>query len=265
MKDLRGLKDDAEFQNELKDFVKKNFCKETKELIKKYKEPGFPNEENFKAIWKNLKKIFWKKQNKCCCICEKRLSDIYSIDIDHYRPKTIYWWLAHNPKNYYLTCAECNRSNKRAQFPLYRDHLPTKYAERKILEEKPLLLNPMYDNHVEYFELTFIIHSQTNERIAILKPKKGLNEELLARAEKTIEVFNLDLNKYNDTDFTRLDLMIEYYDLLIDIAKAKNEYVEKGEFYKFLKQKLEERKELKTLGLLQLIIQNKRIEINTIE
>lgn len=261
MKDLTHLANDEEFQEKLKDFSRMYFIKETKKLsgiikIRKIETKDFNN------FWTELKADFKEKQNSRCAICEKELNDIYSQDIEHYRPKTIYWWLAYNPENYYLACAECNRSYKKIEFPLLNQTQHTNYLDRKnIKNEIPLLVNPLKDNPLDYFQIVFIIHHKTNKKIATLKPKKGINDEMKQKAEKTIEIYNLDLNSYSNlTDESRFDLLHGFYNILIELAEARKTK-NKDEFISVLSYKLHHREELKTLDLLKLILKN-QFEIN---
>jgi len=269
MKDLTKLKNDCLFQGRLRKFEKTHFEKETNEITGKYElaitnNQKFPDKNDFNSVWSELKGLYFERQDGRCCICEKELNDIYSQDIEHYRPKSHYWWLAYNTENYYLCCAECNRSYKKEKFPLANNQNKTTYTNRKEIEsEKPLLLNPMNDNPNDYFQLVFIIHSTTNKGIAILQSKSDLNTFLKKRADKTIEIYNLDLHSYRtDTDKSRFNLLNKYYNDLFEIAKAKKLKSDK-EFKGTLLQKVKERPELKTLDLLKLIINNQVI-INTL-
>ncbi len=276
MKNLTFLKSDADFKDKIKVFVNNHYINETKAIINNYKlsianNQSFPLSNHFNNVWTKLKSTYFEIQNGRCCICEKELNDIYSQDIEHYRPKNHYWWLAYNPQNYYLSCAECNRSYKKIKFPLF-DEFPlqvsqdkTSYINRKnINNEKPLLLNPVEDNPDDYFELVFIIHSSTNNGIAILQSKNGISVTLKERADKTIEIYNLDLHSYStDSDKSRFNLMNKYYNDLFEIAKARVTMNKKNDFIQFLTKKLNERQELKTLDLLKLIIRNQVI-INTL-
>jgi uncharacterized protein (TIGR02646 family) len=222
MKDLTKLKTDSNFQNKLKDFVKKHFRRENEEIIKKYhlsiiNKSKFPDKNDFNNVWTELKRLFKEKQGNRCCICEKELNDIYSQDIEHYRPKSHYWWLAYNPENYYLCCAECNRSYKKEKFPLYEDfpliqgQVKINFANRKkINEEQPLLLNPLIDNQIDFFQIVFVPYQNTN--IIKLIPKDNIDSELKERAMKTIEIYNLDLHSFTtDTDYSRFELLEKYY------------------------------------------------------
>lgn len=71
----------------------------------------------------------WTAQHRKCCYCERKIELAY-YDVEHYRPKAEadrqpgcsethgYWWLAFTWKNLLFSCPACNRSGKRAKFPL---------------------------------------------------------------------------------------------------------------------------------------------------
>ncbi len=266
MKDLTKLNDDCLFQGRLRKFAKTYFVKETKKIAEKHQisiisGQDFPKTNDFINVWTNLKELYYTKQNNRCAICEKEINDIYSADIEHYRPKSYYWWLAYNPTNYYLSCAECNRSYKKERFPCRSQ---VAYTERKeIGNEVPLLFNPTLENFNLHVRLIFIIHPTTNKGIAILQSNSE-NTLIKEKTETTINVYNLDLHSYKTkTDKSRFDLLHKYYNDLFEIAKARLE-LDKIYFYEFLKNKIKnERPELKSLDLLKLIT-SKQFEINTI-
>ena len=99
--------------------------------LNKYNETNIQNinddkDLEFTAKWKEMKKPFKKLRNEKdtfmrCYICGKQLNDIYVKDIEHYRPKGSknntkerqYWWLAFDYENYYISCADCNRAEKK--------------------------------------------------------------------------------------------------------------------------------------------------------
>ncbi len=101
-------------------------------------------------------------------------------DVEHYRPKSTYWWLAYNYENYLASCQLCNQKFKKAEFPVrhrrmrapsIRRNTTDAYIQSKAghlapdplapdqvtafrelhRQERPLLLNPYVDNPVAYF------------------------------------------------------------------------------------------------------------------
>ncbi len=241
---------------------------------------------SFANKWKELKPAFrMLKRNKDthwrCNICEKPIYDIYADDIEHFRPKgkkettnlseLSYWWLAYDYRNYYHCCAECNRSYKKEHFPIEKNATRITYEDgRSFEEEKALLINPMYENHTYYFKLLFVLHPQNiRDKVAILRPKDGLRGFQLAKAEKTIEVFNLDLRHKNfvldksnashmsflpsDTDESRVRLFDSFHHELQELAIKRFEYLSIQEFAEHWKTLSENKNSVTSLGLAQLI------------
>jgi len=268
MKDLTHLQNDTYFQDKLKTFITKHFIKETRGLLEKHKKSlsdtsyQFPKSTDFNNVWRAIDTEFYEAQNHRCAICEQEIFSASAKSIEHFRPKTKYWWLAYNPANYYLACTDCN-GYKSDHFPVV-DNIGATYVARKIVKEIPLLLNPLFDNPNEYFKLVLIIHPSTNKGIAILQSKNGISDFQKAKVTETIKTFNLDFHA-NSTklDGYRYELLQKYYNELIEIANARLTLKDKNSFNDFLKQKLIERQELKTLDLLKLIVK-KQIEVNTL-
>lgn len=69
--------------------------------------------------WKKAKKQLKKETNGKCAYCEAPTSTVAHGDVEHFRPKDIYWWLAYCYDNYLFSCQICNQSFKVANFPFY--------------------------------------------------------------------------------------------------------------------------------------------------
>ena len=139
-------------------------------------------------VQNELAKIYYFK----CAYCEK---DIRNEDkhIEHYRPKSRYYWLAYSWDNLLLSCGKCNRF-KGAKFltkkssNLYANesfndihNLGFKYD----LEEYPMIINPEKDDVLEdiIFDKNAII-SSNNERVQYtIDEACNLNNNQLYRRE----------------------------------------------------------------------------------
>lgn len=75
-----------------------------------------------------------------CGYCEANYSVTGNLEVEHYRPKSHYYWLAAEWSNLLPSCNKCN-NGKRARFPLQdqRKRAKRRGAER---HEVPLLLDP---------------------------------------------------------------------------------------------------------------------------
>jgi uncharacterized protein (TIGR02646 family) len=89
-----------------------------------------------KKLKEALEKLFHGK----CAYCEWRYGGGSYFEVEHYRPKSHYYWLAAEWSNLLPSCKKCN-NGKLSKFPLADEK---KRARRKGEErrERPLLLNP---------------------------------------------------------------------------------------------------------------------------
>lgn len=97
-----------------------------------------------------VKKQLLEDQYYKCAYCEKMLEGPYD-DVEHYRPKSLYFWLGHDWNNLLFACDICNRSLKSTHFPLLDEstrHLDT----QDISEEVPLIINPATENPKDFIE-----------------------------------------------------------------------------------------------------------------
>lgn len=58
--------------------------------------------------WKNSKPQLKTETFGKCAFCEAPTSATYYGDVEHFRPKSIYWWLAYCYDNYLYSCRVCN-------------------------------------------------------------------------------------------------------------------------------------------------------------
>ncbi len=108
-----------------------------KEFDKKYKR-------------EDIKEALTEIYNYKCAYCEKNIKDTY-FHIDHYRPKSIYYWQVYSWDNLLLCCEKCNKkkgdkfeieAKKRVEFKkshLNRIHNLTPGYNKT---EKALMINP---------------------------------------------------------------------------------------------------------------------------
>jgi hypothetical protein len=88
-----------------------------------------PKDLAFKStVWKPAKKALKHETWGKCAYCEvpaagRSKTDakgglVAHCDVEHFRPKDLYWWLAHCFENYLFSCQVCNQSFKGNQFPV---------------------------------------------------------------------------------------------------------------------------------------------------
>lgn len=218
MIDMRNIKYDSDFIDAKEKFTKK--------IIK-----NCENETH--CYWKLFKKAFLKFSKCKCPICEDTLNKY--DDIDHFRPKNAgYEFLKCCCNNYMIMCSDCNRTHKRTSFPLYDNFKATKKEE--VVREKPLLVNPLTDNILDFFELCFVLKGEKG--IMEVHPKDSLDPNSYAykKAKKTIEIYGIGFCAENTkVDGCRINILENHFEHLFELAKAKQE--SQYEFLRLLKEK----------------------------
>jgi hypothetical protein len=70
------------------------------------------------AFWKTAKTQLKKESNGKCVYCEANAMVVAHGDVEHFRPKSIYWWMAYTYDNYLYACQICNQTYKGNKFPI---------------------------------------------------------------------------------------------------------------------------------------------------
>jgi uncharacterized protein (TIGR02646 family) len=70
------------------------------------------------AVWKPAKKQLLIESKKKCAYCETPTTVIAYGDVEHFRPKSTYWWLAYCYENYLASCTVCNQRYKSDNFAI---------------------------------------------------------------------------------------------------------------------------------------------------
>lgn len=207
------------------------------ELLRKKKKFKWRNEHYNDPIKQDLKALYHNK----CAFCEIELSD-YNLDnkftVEHYRPKTNYYWLGAEWTNLFPSCQGCN-SNKKDEFPLFmeknRVNNPVfskkggfskriaKATHKDLLSEQPLFLHPEIDNPKKYFWVDEFgtvkekpnLSPYERQRASIMC-KKFLNRASIEekRKRKIIEYQNKLLDLLNSLDLNNLTTQ-RIYDLFL--------------------------------------------------
>ncbi|UCB52362.1 MAG: hypothetical protein JSV10_10335 [Candidatus Zixiibacteriota bacterium] len=130
--------------------------------------------------WKAAKDQLKVETRDKCAYCEAPTSLVAYGDVEHYRPKKTYWWLAYSYENYLLSCQLCNQKFKKAKFPVKNNRMGgpriTRNTKDEHIErlagriapdpldqddhdafvrlhkrERPYLLNPYVDKPEDYY------------------------------------------------------------------------------------------------------------------
>lgn len=126
-----------------------------------------------------------------CAYCQGGLPHNDSGDVEHFRPKSEYWWLAYDFGNYLLSCSRCNRICKQKEFPRPPGCGPWRWVDRhRLWEEEILLLDPATDKVEEWicWELRHKIYF-------FLVPASDLRQPEALRVETTIGHLQLNFAK----------------------------------------------------------------------
>lgn len=68
--------------------------------------------------WKKTKPALKQESFDKCAYCEARTAEVAHGDVEHFRPKSVYWWLALCLDNYVFACQLCNQTHKKDHFPI---------------------------------------------------------------------------------------------------------------------------------------------------
>ncbi len=128
---------------------------------------------------------------RVCAYCQALLPHNDPGDVEHFRPKSSYWWLAYSFGNYFLGCSLCNRVCKRERFPLPEGVVACAYEERETLAAEPcLLLHPEHDPVEDWLETDWE-HELCRIRAT---PAVGAGTPEARRCEESIQFFRLNLD-----------------------------------------------------------------------
>jgi 5-methylcytosine-specific restriction endonuclease McrA len=75
------------------------------------------SDEPKSSVWKAAKAQLRRESDGKCAYCEGKSSHVAHGDVEHFRPKDEYWWLAYCYDNYLYSCQRCNQEFKGANFP----------------------------------------------------------------------------------------------------------------------------------------------------
>ena len=70
-------------------------------------------------VWPRAKKMLKEEASNKCAYCEAPTATVAHGDVEHYRPKSHYWWLVYCVDNYFFSCQICNQTFKLDEFPIH--------------------------------------------------------------------------------------------------------------------------------------------------
>ncbi len=185
------------------------------------------------APWKTAKPRLSDESCVKCAYCESTAESQHG-DVEHFRPKSVWWWLALCYDNYLLSCQICNQVYKSDKFPLATGgktlgeptlnssttnaHLqaiagtlapdPVAVTEGRTLEnylkdcvkEKPLLIHPCQEHPEDFiiYEANAALHS-----VKVL-PRKPSHKARIAACE---ECFGINREMLCEQRFSRYEIL----------------------------------------------------------
>ena len=154
-----------------------------------------------KDIYKadDVRKQLLEDQHNKCAYCESRIPKEYN-DVEHYRPRSKYYWLGHDWNNLLYSCPLCNRSYKNDDFPLLNEANRVTEPGGNLAIEEPLIINPSIDEPT--------LHIRFNRHIMV---------GITAKGKKTIEMFHLN----------EREVLVQDREILYESYKRKKEQIEK--------------------------------------
>lgn len=215
--------DSGSFPASFTDTTRKDWELELLTDYRKYKKGEIEKVKFKSARWKQAKDNLLLESNNKCAYCEANFSTVAYGDVEHYRPKSIYWWLAYSYVNYSASCQLCNQKYKKAKFPIanskwrgpaVRKNSTDAYLDRisgfvtvdpldddsglsfddfelKHNTERPKSIDPYLDNPQQYFK--YSVNNNTREVFIT-----ALSPQVANIAESAIDLFGLNRKELRD-------------------------------------------------------------------
>lgn len=176
-------------------------------------------------VWSRIKRVYMAAQHHKCAYCESPMPEgddaLIAYDVEHFRPKSQvtpweghnrqgrrrgYWWLAHAPLNYAVSCKVCNSPLKADRFPvlgkaagapgkaLVKVGCQTVFGDAWVraiqklnAQEQPVLIYPLANLDEDPQRLL-----KFNGAVAAARSRSGTRA---VRARKTIAFFKLNVER----------------------------------------------------------------------
>ena len=195
-----------------KDAIHKNFrgAEPQKRLMKLIKEfqsqlkSGKTPKLKIKSKWKETKPQLTAESHGKCAYCETSFVAVAFGDVEHYRPKSVYWWLAYVYDNYLVSCAICNQSFKGNKFIRKGQILPAPEINKTMDEDtlkdvaKSAIPDPLDLDQVELFEKAHRKEEPLIPNPYIEKPEKIFQWEAIEDIEEVLVTPNPDFKNSDE-------------------------------------------------------------------
>lgn len=213
------------------------------ELLKQAREIELGERSKFSftsSRWKDAKPYLIAESNQKCAYCEVNFTTIAYGDVEHYRPKSVYYWLAYSYHNYTVSCQLCNQKYKGSKFPVLNHKLSAPAvlssstdADLSALAgtltvdplqdaagleytlfcqahqaERPLSLDPYLDNPQNYFAYRYL---DTTKEVFV----EPITDDAKKLVNSCIKLFGLNRKELRDIRYRRL-LEYRFHRQIID-------------------------------------------------
>ncbi|MFN7131608.1 MAG: hypothetical protein ACK4N5_05960, partial [Myxococcales bacterium] len=71
-----------------------------------------------RRVWGRLRRVLREEASGKCAYCEVATASASWGAVEHFRPRSLYWWLAYESSNLLFACEICNSGFKRDHFPV---------------------------------------------------------------------------------------------------------------------------------------------------
>jgi hypothetical protein len=227
--------------------------KKNRQILELKRSKGTLASGDFKAqYWKPAKEALKAESHEKCAYCELAASANAYGDVEHYRPKKRYWWLAYCYDNYLYACQLCNQAYKGDNFPtqgpplaepVINPHTPDAELDalaarlcpdpiktdegcpladhlQDCLAERPLLLNPYTDEPEKHIAWKAIPALREVRMVAV--EGSTFSDEAVQAMEK---YYGLNRERLCRLRWEWYDILTEFRDDLLDpsLSPARRE------------------------------------------
>lgn len=196
------------------------------------------------TFWKNSKDQLKTESSGKCAYCEADTDVVAHGDVEHYRPKSIYWWLAYTYDNYLFACQICNQVYKSDNFPISGTLYPAPPVTAAMTDmaidglcgnispdpvdvlmdfkftdylaahraEQALLLNPYFDDPAQFIAYAF---DDIKEEVTIV-PVNGAAKPYIKAMEDFYGINRIELKNLRFRVFTKFRILKKSYPVMPD-------------------------------------------------
>lgn len=201
------------------------------------------------SFWKEAKEQLLSESNNKCAYCDTPTRVVAYGDVEHFRPKSIYWWLAYSYENYLPSCTACNQEYKKDFFELQDRALQLKGPRisknltdnqlkvlastltvdpvddtsgkrlnqyvKEMKQEKALLINPYFEDPALYFAYKPVLENKE----VIIVPAASKHKRIIKACE---DLFGVNRKELLDLRFQQYLVYMTWRHTLADRKISKN-------------------------------------------